>query len=196
MGQWHDVVAWLRGRRYRRGVIDANTPWHAVEFAAGLTAEEFERVETRHGFRFPDDLREFLATALPVGSGFPDWRHGDAHELAERLDWPKHGLLFDVEHDALWLPEWGPRPQELAEALAVAGAAIDAAPRLVPVFVHRMIATEPQTAGNPVFSVWQADIIQYGPDLERYLRVEFLGEADLRTELGRRIRFWSHFVDD
>lgn len=48
-----------------------------VEFDAALTDAEVRATETRFGFRFPPDLREFLQTALPRGSRFPDWRSGD-----------------------------------------------------------------------------------------------------------------------
>lgn len=184
---WGALVRELRGRPYQRH----DHAWHEVTFADGLSASEFARVEAQFGWRFPDDLRELLRTALPVSSGFPDWRHGDATDLAERLAWPKHGLLFDVRHDALWLPEWGPRPAQLDEALAVAGAAIDAQTRLVPVFAHRMLPVEPRDAGNPVFSVWQSDVIYFGRDLEDYLRREFLDERRPVVGSLRHIPFWS-----
>lgn len=192
--RWNDLVLALRGRRYRRGIVDASTPWHEIAFADGLADDEIERIEERFGFQFPDDLRELLRTALPVGDGFPDWRHGNMDAIAHRLAWPKDGLLADVEH-GWWWPDWGPRPADLAAALALAATAIDAAPRLVPVFGHRMMPVEPGDAGNPVLSVHQSDIIVYGSDLEDYLLREFVDPTRTVAKPSRSIRFWSQLVE-
>lgn len=53
---------------------------------------------------------------------------------------------------------------------------VAAAPRLLPIYSHRYLLAEPCRAGNPVFSVYQSDIIVYGTDLRTYLLHEF---ADL-----------------
>jgi len=100
--------------------------------------------------------------------------------------------LFDIEHNSFWLPEWGPRPKKLAEALRTAEELISAAPKLIPVYLHRMMPDEPQSPGNPVFSVHQTDIICYGFDLADYLRHEFnLPGRELWPAQIRTIRFWD-----
>jgi hypothetical protein len=69
---------------------------------------------------------------------------------------------------------------------------VKAAPRLIPVFGNRMIPAEPHQAGNPVFSIHQADIICYGFDLADYLRREFSLEGrEAWPDAIRPIRFWS-----
>jgi hypothetical protein len=141
-------------------------------------------------------LRAFLHTAFPIGEGFPDWRSGDDAALFDWLDIPRSGVVFDVEHNGFWLEEWGPRPQSLREAKHVAEELVSAAPRLIPVYLHRMIPAEPHVAGNPVFSVHQTDIIVYGADLRDYLSHEFLMNQDGRdvwpVPTGtRRIDFWD-----
>jgi hypothetical protein len=166
-----------------------------VEFAAGLSDREVESAEARFAFQFPLDLRAFLQAGLPRGDEFPDWRGGDDAVLREWLDLPRRGILFDIEHNGFWLDEWGLRPSTLAEAQRVASELIAAAPRLIPVYLHRMMPDEPHLPGNPVFSVHQTDIIYYGVDLRDYLIHEFL----VRKEVGiwpipenvRRIRFWD-----
>jgi hypothetical protein len=147
---------------------------------------------TLFGFRFPPDLRELLQTALPRGPEFPDGGGGDRARLREWLDLPRQGILFDVEHNRFWLPAWSPRPDSLAEALRVAGEFIAAAPRLIPIFMHRMIPDEPHLPGNPVLSVHQTDIIYYGFDLADYLGREFNlpGRQSWPDEV-RQVRFWS-----
>jgi hypothetical protein len=142
---WADLVGTLRNNR--------------VEFEAGLTDAEILAAEARHGFRFPPDLQAFLQAGLPRGSDFPDWRDGDEAVLRGWLDLPLRGILFDIEHNGFWLDEWGPRPALLAEAQRVASELVAAAPRLIPVYSHRMMPSEPHLPGNPVFSVHQTDII-------------------------------------
>jgi hypothetical protein len=169
-----------------------------VVFDAGLSDAEIESVEKRHRFTFPPDLRAFLAAALPVSDGFVDWRHASDADLRSRFDWPLEGIAFDIEHNAFWLPEWGVRPESLADAIVVARSAVDAAPRLVPICSHRFIADRPSEAGNPILSVYQTDIILYGADLAQYLENEFpdhfgTPRYQIRKE-ARRIDLWSRLV--
>lgn len=192
---WNRLVGELRNTEYYRGVVTAETQPFRVAFDEGLTDSEVARVEARHGFRFPPDLRAFLQTALPRGGAFPDWRAGDATALAAWLNEPKEGILFDVEHNSFWMDDWGARPASLVQAKETAAKFIDAAPRLIPVFAHRMIAAEPGRTGNPVFSVHQTDIIYYGSDLEDYLRHEFkLAGRHPWPEQLRPIRFWTRLL--
>lgn len=161
----------------------------------GLSLDELQRIEEQFGFLFPPDLSEFLQTGLPRGDGFPDWRSDDEATLQRWLDLPKEGILFDIEFNHFWLPEWGPRPESLEEAKRVATELIDHAPRLIPIYNHRMIPAEPHERGNPVFSVHQADIIYYGIDLRDYFVHEFYAQKDIGIwpipDRMRKIRFWD-----
>lgn len=186
-----------------------------VVFEPGLSDAEIRDTERRFGFRFPPDLAAFLQVALPVELGanpvnppFPDWRSGAPDDLAFRTGWPFEGMAFDVEHTVFWPTAWGPRPERLEDALAVARRHYDAAPRLIPIYTHRYIADDPLEAGNPILSVHQMDIIYYGQDLWDYFEQEF----EKRDEdwcsgqryagwtpeqyhaAHKRIRFWSDFV--
>ena len=168
---------------------------NGVAFDPGLTDAEVVAIEERFRFRFPPDLRAFLQAALPSGGDFPGWRDGDAATLRGWLDLPRRGILFDVEHNGFWLDEWGPRPPSLVEAQRIASEVVATAPRLIPVFKHRMMPSEPCLAGNPVFSVHQTDIIYYGVDLRDYLIHEFLAREDVGVwpipEDVRRVPFWD-----
>jgi hypothetical protein len=176
--EWSETVAKMRSK--------------GIAFDPGLTDAELATTEARFGFRFVPDLRNFLQAGLPKGPGFPQWRSGEEARLREQLEIPRDGILFDIEHNGFWLSEWGPRPGKLEEAKKIASDLIAAAPKLVPIYMHRMIPDEPSEAGNPVFSVHQTDIIYYGFDLRDYLRHEFeLGEREPWPEKVRPIRFWD-----
>ncbi|NUP08116.1 MAG: hypothetical protein HOW73_18875 [Polyangiaceae bacterium] len=176
-------------------MVTRDSPVHHVDFDDGLTNTEVLSTEAAFGLRFPEDLRALLQTGLPRGPGFPDWRAGDRTALRFWLDEPSQGVLFDVEHAAFWLPEWGARPLALTDALTVAREALQAAPRLIPIFAHRMIPEEPHSSGDPVLSVYQTDIIYYGFDLVDYLQHEFrVGPRRPWPVNVRAIRFWDSLV--
>jgi hypothetical protein len=162
----------------------------------GLAAHELGRAEKRFGFMFPPDLAELLREGLPAGEGFPRWRDLDA-ALESQFAWPLEGLLFDVEYNAFWVPEWGDRPPDLESAKSVASEALRTAPALVPIYGHRYLPVEPLESGDPVFSIYQTDIIYYGHDLESYFEAEVgagYGQA-IRFDAIRSIRFWGRLVE-
>jgi hypothetical protein len=178
-----------------------------VQFDEGMSHSEIARAEEKYGVRFPADLREFLQIALPLSGPnserFPNWRlaiagDGQSHQrIIVSLEWPAEGICFDIEHNGFWMEEeWGHRPSELDQAKDVAKRKIAKAPRLIPIFSHRYIPSEPNTPGNPVFSIYQTDIIHYGSDLISYLEAEFLGGTvpeDITSV--RPVRFWSRLVE-
>jgi hypothetical protein len=175
---WIDIIGQMKGK--------------GINFAPALTDADVERIESTFSFRFPPDLRAFLQTAFPQGKWFPDWRSGSEADLCDWLDIPRKGALFDIEHNDFWLTEWGPRPESLSKALQCAETLLAAAPKLIPVYGHRMMPDEPNLEGNPVFSVHQTDIIYYGHDLADYLRHDFnLPMRRPWPDNLRPIRFWD-----
>lgn len=182
-----------------------------VDFEPGLSSDEVQRIEKEFGFRFPPDLGQLLQIALPVSQDFPNWRSGTrkrpifewrgfeavlvGHEevpISKRFEWPYEGTCFDIENNGFWMEAWGAKPEQLSRAFQIAKEQVANAPRLIPVFGHRYIPDEPFEAGNPVFSVWQTDIIFYGNDLADYLVREFeVTKPDWAASKPKRIKFWS-----
>jgi hypothetical protein len=166
-----------------------------VTFAAGLTIAELRAIEAAYQFRFPPDLCDFLRFALPVSNGFLNWRDASLAEVQRSLVWPYEGMCFDIEHNAFWLEAWGPRPESREDAFAIAKQAIAQAPTLIPILGHRYMPDRPYEVNNPVFSVYQTDIIYYGRNLFDYLENEFssyFGRSGY--QLGddiKPIEFWS-----
>ncbi|MGD3106524.1 hypothetical protein [Streptomyces sp. YGL11-2] len=168
-----------------------------VEIERGMSDRELDRVEERWGFRFAPEHRTLLGAGLPTGSrGWPDWRDGDPEDLAGRLAWPVEGVLFDVEHNRFWHPDWSPRPAGTEEALEAARAYLAEVPVMAPVYSHRYLLADPHRTGTPVLSMHQTDIIYYGTDLVDYFHHEF-GRPVPTPEDHRyaTIPFWSFFVE-
>lgn len=161
----------------------------------GYTRSELDAAQERYGLRFPADLVDLLLDRRPLHGW--DWRI-DSEGIRRALDHPLGGLLFDVEHDGLWWPEWGERPSSVEERAKTVSAVVDAAPRLIPLIAHRYIPEEPHEAGNPVFSVMQSDVICYGADLADYFDREFhpapFPGKPLRPDI-KFIPFWSELVE-
>jgi hypothetical protein len=167
-----------------------------VAFETGLSDAEFNRVEASYGFRFPPDLRSFLAVALPVSDPFPNWRDDTDEELRWRLDGPADGVAFDVEENDFWMEEWGQRPARVGEAAAIARAQMANAPKLVPVVGHRYVPSTPPIDGNPVFSVMQTDIVYAGNDLADYFANDFGAPRPPWTRSApRQIELWSRLAE-
>jgi hypothetical protein len=174
-----------------------------VEFEQGLTDSEIGLAEEWGQFRFVPDLRAFLQTALPVAWNtqhgrreFPRWRH-DGAIIKNAQAWICEGIEFDILNNHFWLEAWGEKPLVIDDAFNVARQHLSSAPLMIPIYSHRHIPAEPYEAGNPVFSIYQTDIIYYGTDLESYLQNEFLRGSNFIIEDSavKRIRFWSGLVE-
>lgn len=161
-----------------------------ADWTTGYTRSELDAAQDRFSLRFPPDLVELLLDRRP-SEGW-DWRADDAG-IRRALEFPLKGLLYDLQHNALWWPEWGEKPASADEQAEVLTAVVKAAPRLIPLIAHRYIPEEPHEAGNPVFSVMQSDVIYYGANLTEYFANEFGGTHQVGPV--RRIPFWSELVE-
>src|SRR5688572_22791285 len=82
-----------------------------IRFDKGLADEEVSQVEAKFDIKFPPDLKLLLQNALPISERFINWRLGlkseeEAKNINERLDWPLHGILFDVRMNDIWMLGW------------------------------------------------------------------------------------------
>lgn len=161
-------------------------------FEPGLSGQEVDAIQQRFRFIFPPDLRMMLQFSLPAGKAFPNWRSDSNEQLLSRLNWPLEGALFDVENNGIWPAAWGPRPDRESQRSEIALKVFAGAPRLIPIFAHRYIPDEPFAAGNPVFSVYQTDIIHRGNDLAGFFHQEFkVPLPDWAAGEPKEIRFWN-----
>lgn len=218
--------------RRRIGGVD----WQGgTRWLGGLEDQELARIERQWNLVFPPDYRRFLtrlhAVDRPmVGAGFiesaapgqykstlvPIERPAfynwllDGEALQRAWTWLVDGLQFDIAHNDLWLPSWGTKPTSIEAQEARVKELVAAAPRLIPVFAHRYLLADPSTEDNPVFSIYQSDIVVFAPDVRSYLLLECgdllrldvetlrqTNEANINAHSARysSIPFWGELWD-
>jgi len=175
-----------------------------IQFDSGLTDSEVIQIETKFSLKFPADLKQFLQLGLPISKSFINWRQGlnlneTENEIISRLDWPLEGMLFDLQRNDFWINSWGDKPNTFEEKATIARQKYLTIPKLIPIYSHRYIPMEPLDAGNPVFSVYQMDIVYYGNDIATYFSNEFHLKLPIgfeKVEKPKIIRFWSNWIDN
>lgn len=187
----------MRHDRLVPGLIDQaveNLRSVGVRLDRGLSHDEVSHVQARLDFTFGPEHRHFIQSVLPVGESWPDWRNGADEDLRSRLDWPVEGVLYDVRHNGFWPCSWGPRPRGTHDRERDARAHLSLVPKLVPIYSHRYLASDPRFEPSPVFSVHQTDVVVYGDNLLDYVAREFRGSPSHRS--GRtRVPFWSALAE-
>lgn len=164
-----------------------------VDKYPGYSPSELDRAEDMYGIVFPPDLRAMLSERHKLLHY--DWRT-DNQRLREAFAQPYEGLLFDIENNVFWPLDWGERPDGPEARGEVLRSILANAPKLIPLYGHRYLPATPCEAGNPVFSVVQADIVYYGIDLEDYVEREISnGRTDFGFQELRQIPFWSAFAE-
>lgn len=173
-----------------------------INFDKGLSDEEMITIQYDFNIQFPPDLRLFLQTALPISGQFINWRAGlssimKEEEITNRINWPLEGMLFDIDNNGFWIQEWGDKPDSLDQQKEIAEHHYKLWPKLIPVYSHRYIPSDPCEDGNPILSVYQTDIIYYGYDLADYFKNEFrlaLPESIKLPESPKSIEHWDYFL--
>jgi hypothetical protein len=162
----------------------------------GYSHLEIDDIQERWNLRFPPDLVDLLLIHRPLldGPSSFDWILSDPTAIQGRLDWPFDSFWFDVVHSGVWWPTWGDKPEGLNGQREQLKAAFAGAPKLIPLFSHRYIPEEPHDSGNPVFSVYQTDVICYGADLQDWLDRE-RGNSNKTWPEIKEIPFWSEAVE-
>ncbi|WP_442773926.1 hypothetical protein [Lactococcus hircilactis] len=172
-------------RQIKKLLINSKIPLHK-----GLTAGEIDKCEEIYNVSFPKNLRTMLMEFCPIQTskkgGWYNWfdfSEENIQQIKKRIDWQFDGLLFDIEQNGFWLKEWGKAPDKMAECLKIAKCKLQGIPKLVPIFGHRYTTGDVDTKKNPVFSIWQADVIYYGATLYDYFKIEFEPDAEKRKNM-------------
>jgi hypothetical protein len=177
-----------------------NTKW------LGLSDPALEALEQRWSLRFPPDYRLFLKILhcldkpitiatydgdtreiIPADSSlFHNWQT-DTHLLTNAYQQIIDDLRYEVVHNNVWKPGWGRKPVSKYGQSQQIGVLISQAPKLIPIYDHRFLLSEPYQAGNPVISIRQSEIVIYAPDFYSFLCKDFSDLLDLDKEALKQI---------
>lgn len=175
-----------------------------ISFDKGLQDEEFEAIESTLGFRFPSEIRSFLACGLPVGDHFYNWRDLSPENVQRFHDFfvsMDNVFRFDLENNADDLRAMlAERIPDIEDPEQYAQAVFDylrRSPKLIPFYAHRCFFDGMDHM--PIVSFWQpVDTIFYGEDFEDYLKTEFLGKALWLNHIPEQMKntgIWYYLVD-
>ncbi|XP_039158334.1 uncharacterized protein LOC120288426 [Eucalyptus grandis] len=159
-----------------------------VPVLEGLTAAEFDCLESAFSFAFPPDLREILQEGLPGRC-----------------------LIKEVSRSDFWCDAWGERPSGRDRAVELAERFLEEAPALVPIYRNCYIPASPNAVGNPVFYIDGGDVRVLSFDLAgffqefEWLRIGVFRPAGKLPPMivtpawaataPRRIEFWSDVAE-
>jgi hypothetical protein len=163
-----------------QNIAPLNAKW------VGMNESKINDIEKKYQIRFPPDYREFLKILHTVdfkpkdGQFFFNWLKNE-QVVVDKLNWP----YFSISQDRIWLKSWGTAPDSQDEIVNRFNKWYRDAPKLIPIFGHRYIISEPCKDGNPILSVFGSDTIIYGWNLKHYLLSEF--SEDMPDELFEKI---------
>jgi len=162
-----------------------------VCFSSGLTNDTISKIEEIYEIRFPDSLKAFYSTALPISVGntkFPEWNDFSPENILfirQLIRAPYQWLKQDIER-GFWLSIWDGKT---ADELFLN------APKLIPIYSHRYVPML-KHSDPPVISTVGRDTVCYGASLEDYLLREFCngGTSFEKTEVPY-IPLWSDILE-
>ena len=168
---------------------------------SGLSEKDINEVEKFYDISFNIDHKEFLKIGLVIGDNFYNWvdfSPENCNKIREMLNWPLEGLLFDIEHNNFWYEEIEINSNLLVEKIDSFKSWYNKnVPKLIPIYSHRYMCSEPKKSGVPVYSVYQTDIIYYGMNIVDYLIAEFKLKitSNINLKCNDGTFFWSKIVD-
>lgn len=166
----------------------------------GMSDEQINIVQELYKITFPPELRELLMSFNPYQLyNWADLTEKNIAKMKDILSWPINGIIFDVKENSFWMDAWGKKPENMQLAIDLAKYNLDKTPMLIPIYSHRYIPSIPSETGNPIYSVYQTDIIVYGADLWDYFRIDFGNKKyeDIKFhKIKTNIPFWSELIED
>jgi hypothetical protein len=165
----------------------------------GLEEEEIDVIEQKYQIKFTPEHRAFLNILHTIDrqeevecydeegevyclkkSFFHNWKTDDK-ELNYRFDWIFETIFDDILGvNQPWLESWGKvRPKSNVAKKEFFSNWLEQAPKLIPIFGHRFVVSEPSDCDNPILSVYGSDIIVYGWNMRHYLLSELKEHLEL-----------------
>lgn len=163
----------------------------------GLANDEIKKIELMYNLKFPSDLVKLYSMFVPVGEGYYNWRDFSSTniiKIKDKIDSPFVGIKKHLSQIS-WNEAWGIEPESEFERSKYISLILDRLPRLIPIYKHRYMATQYES-GNPVFLIYDLDVICYGKNLEQYFEIElkYKKQSFMDYSNVKKIEFWSDLL--
>ena len=163
----------------------------------GLAFDELVEIENIYGVKFPNSLRNFLMTTLPISKGFYNWRNKEQEnvEFIKSVINQPIKYINEMPEEIYWCEEWGEKPEDGEIFNSEVKRRLQSAPKLLPIFQHRYIPVILEE-DPPIISVHGGDIIYMGENLEDYIEIEFGGKKQNEINFSKinSIPFWTDIM--
>ncbi len=168
-----------------------------IQLTRGLNQAELDRIREGYGIEFPEPLKVFFQSVLPMSDAFYDWRdfsESNISFLKELMESPLK-KIYDWAGEVYWCDDWGDEPEDEAKRVAFIRGKIPDAPRLIPIYSHRYMPLC-SLENYPVLSVHGVDVIYYGGNLEEYFNIEFGDQKQSSLDIAHieYVPFWSDLM--
>lgn len=180
--------------------------WQPKTKWLGLADEEIDALEQQWSVRFPPDYCLFLKILhcldkpitiatydgdtreiIPGDSSlFHNWQT-DTHIIENAYQQTIDDLSYEVLHNNVWKSGWGRKPVTKYGQKQQIEHLIAQAPKLIPIYDHRFLLTEPYQEGNPIVSIRQSGIVIHAPDLYTFFCKDFADLMDLGKQELKQI---------
>lgn len=168
-----------------------------IKFGSGMSSEEIIESENAFNISFPDELKSFLALAVPVSRGFYNWSNKSDENIDlvnKALKKPYVDILNEIKNENYWCNSWGYKPERIEDAIEIFEKEYMKSPRIIPIYSHRYIVD--LKSRYYVLSIMGTDTICYANNLETYLEIEFKIKDYDKAIRCDDIPFWSNIIYD
>jgi len=175
--------------------------WERIggERSPGLTNRDMSGLEAVLGCQLPFEVGLMLIMAVPIAEPWRQWTDPKADWAA----WNEQlvtGFVFDVEHNDVWFPEWGPKPSTVVAQIDVVRGQLGAAPAVFPIYGTHVVPLtagldQPNSDGNPVWLIEGSSVRLLGDDLAAWMHGQFDVPLPMWPAEPRTFPFWSALID-
>jgi len=169
------------------------------ERSPGLTNRDMSELEAVLGCQLPFEVGLMLIMAVPIAEPWRQWTDPKADWAAwnEQL---VSGFAFDVEHNDVWFPEWGPKPSTVVAQIDVVRDQLKAAPAVFPIYGTHVVPLtagldQANSDGNPVWLIEGSSARLLGDDLAAWMHGQFDVPLPMWPAEPRTFPFWSALID-
>lgn len=148
-----------------------------ITFLKGISRKEIDQLQILFGFDFPWEYKEMLLIFSNIDTHLISLNPEDKTDIEYGRENFFYQYPEDYEKSKWIINEINENKTEAQSALIEAGFDVSKIVGYIPMHHHRVLVVFEDKYLSPVISVWGADIIMFGNNLQEYLKNELLLRA-------------------